>query len=227
MRFAVIISHKQSDYIGKFVDTLSIELSRMVFVFDAMDESDIATVNKHSVSFVTVPTAGNRAANRNAGLKFLETKYELADGDVVEFYDGDRIPVSVMDWNADWSHDVDLFTCEIDKRLEKLAIGPVSTGTLCNPFYSCGFSMKVSAIRKVEMVNNGNLFDDSFAGWGCEDQFLGLQCAKLNLSVRLSDRVVLAGAVGGDEISHRNYKDSLQHYVNRAISAGLFPFVRK
>ena len=119
--------------------------------------------------------------------------------------------------------DVLLYTCENDKRLRKLIPGLVSTNTLCNPFYSCGFAIKYSAIKHIEEINNGNLFNEEFIGWGCEDQYLGLQCAKLELNVVLTTDTVLSGSVGGDELTHDNYGETLQQYVNITIKHGFFP----
>lgn len=178
--------------------------------------------NIPGASAVVMPVAGNRSANRNAGLAYVERVFHPSDADVIEFFDGDRVPVRYTP-NFPANADVVLYVCEQDKRLLKLKPGYVQTNTLCNPFYSCGFAMKYGAIGRIEEFNGGCLFNEDFRGWGCEDQYLGLQCAKLGLSVYLSDQVCLAGRVGGDELSHDNYGAVLQQYVDITRANGLFP----
>ena len=81
-------------------------------------------------------------------------------------------------------------------------------------------------IKEIYRVNSGKLFDESFTGWGCEDQFLGVMCGSLGAKVCLCDTVVLSGKVGGDELSHPDYLGSLQHYINRLRECNIFPHAK-
>lgn len=220
MYYTVVISHNQTDYISQFVSRL--KSHKIVFVFDNPTQADLNVVHKSGIDYVIMHSMGNRSANRNAGLALIEANYSLSDDDIIEFYDGDRIPLKYSE--KDFSDiDVLLYTCEKDKRLLKIKPGKVVTNTLCNPFYSCGFGIKYSAVKKIEDFNDGFLFNSEFKGWGCEDQYLGLQCDKLGLSVYLTDDICLAGQVGGDELSHENYMAVLQQYIDITRSNGLFP----
>lgn len=221
MRYQVVISHNQSRFVDRFSDIFGNE--RIVFVFDAMDEYDIRAMERnHNVNIVTVRTPGNRSANRNAGLAYVMSHFAVSDDDIVEFFDGDRFPVCYSPRELG-DIDVLLYPCENDKRFEKLKPGPVSTRWVSNPFYSCGFAIKVSAIRKIEALNGGKLFKEEFREWGCEDQYLGMQCHLSGLNVVLDSRTVLAGTVGGDELSHPNYRATLQQYVDLIRANGMFP----
>ena len=221
MRYSIIISHEQAEYACRFDSILGD--SRLVFVFDAFSGADEEAMrNIPGAASVIMESAGNRSANRNAGLSYVERKFHPADDDVIEFFDGDRVPVTYCPPDMG-DADVLLYTCEHDKRLQKLHPGKVTTETLCNPFYSCGFAMRYRAIRKIEELNGGRLFNETFRGWGCEDQYLGLQCAKLGLSVYLDGNVRLEGKVGGDEFLHANYGEILQQYVDITRANGLFP----
>lgn len=221
MLYTVVISHHQSTYINSFGRLFGDR--NVVFVFDALTDDDISVIGSYpSFHAVSVIGSGNRSRNRNAGLSYIENNFRPSDDDIIEFFDGDRVPVKYAGpcmSNAD----VLLYTCENDKRLMKLVPGPVLTNTLCNPFYSCGFAIKYSAIKKIKTINNENLFNEEFLGWGCEDQYLGLQCAKLDFRILLTDMTVLAGSVGGDELSHDNYGDTLQQYIDITLKNGLFP----
>lgn len=220
MYYTVIISHNQTDYIPRFLSAFNSR--KIIFVFDEPTQNDLDIVHGANIDYVIMPKVGNRSANRNAGLLYIEKNNILSDDDIIEFYDGDRIPVKYEE--KDFSNiDVLLYTCEQDKRLIKLKPGKVVTDTLCNPFYSCGFGIKYSAVKKIKELNNGTLFNAEFKGWGCEDQYLGLQCNKLGLSIYLTNDICLAGQVGGDELSHENYIDVLQQYIDITRNTGLFP----
>ena len=223
MRYSVVISHHQSAYIPRFVRVLN---NNVVFVFDDMQQEDVEQVCLAGARYVCNPVVGNRTMNRNLGLSELERITTLSNDDWIEFFDGDRVPIvynigeNLSDFN------VFLYICESDKRLEKLKPGPVNVNILCNPFYSCGFRIKYGLIKEIYRVNRGKLFDESFTGWGCEDQFLGVMCGSLGAKVCLCDTVVLSGKVGGDEISHPDYLGSLQHYIDRLRECNIFPHAK-
>lgn len=219
MRYRVIISHNQTESIRKFQRGCP-----TVFVFDAPTKDDIVECTMMGYDNVIMPVAGNRSANRNAGLACIMHKYDLSDTDAVEFFDGDRFPVVYdADKVSSMLNDTDvlLYTCRDDARFERIAVpeeGSVvcDTGRICNPFYSCGFAMKVSAIGKVVAKNggNGHLFEPRFTRWGCEDQYLGIECANIGIRVAITREVVVNGSVGGDSGSHFDYRESLQQYVD-------------
>lgn len=224
MFYHVVISHNQTEHIHKFP-------KGSVFVFDAPTAEDIKECDRLGYPHVIVPQSGNRGANRNAGLSYVLSKYNPDMGDIVEFFDGDRYPIqyhpeavfSLMLKNC--IHAM-LYTCDNDSRLQKICVNPegatfVDTGTLCNPFYSCGFAMRVSAIHAIEAYNNGYLFEPRFTLWGCEDQFLGLVCDHLHLSVALTRETMLNGNVGGDAVMHANYRESLQQYIDTIVARNL------
>lgn len=214
----IVISHHQSDYLCKFPDGA-------LFVFDDPTDVGISYCIENERQYTVVGKSGNRGHNRNAGLTVLLDTTDLQDDDIIEFFDGDRFPVlydidSVCKDMERHSFDAVLYMCMNDERNKRLDIPDGRTAivglcTLSNPFYSCGFAMKVSAIRKIMEYNGGTrLFEDSFTHWGCEDQFLGLICGKLGLRVAITRKVVLNGSVGGDSDRHHDYIDSLQEYVN-------------
>lgn len=219
MIYQVILSHNQTENIRKFPCGCS-----TVFVFDAPTKEDLDECAAHGCSYVCLPVAGNRGANRNAGLQKVLNEFNPNFDDYVEFFDGDRFPTA---YNPDKvlrlmeKHNIQcmLYSCEQDKRHKKIDVPSegavlVDTGTLCNPFYSCGFIMRVSAILEVMAFNNGFLFEPRFTRWGGEDQFLGLMCEYLKLRVAITNETLLNGRVGGDADQHNDYHESLQTYID-------------
>ena len=220
MIYHIVLSHKQTEYINKFPEN-------SVFVFDDPSEEDIIYCKRNNITYVISSEKGNRSINRNTGISFILSNYKVSDNDIIEFFDGDRYPTTynfekVLELIENNSLDIMLYTCKNDMRLSKIYVpiegaAIIDTGTMCNPFYSCGFAIKISAIKKIQEINNGNLFEPSFIYWGGEDQYLGLLCDKLNLKVAITTEVTLNGNVGGDAVSHSNYRETLQNYVNLII----------
>lgn len=219
MLYRVVLSHNQTESIHRFPSGCS-----TMFVFDAPTEGDVAECCRHGCAYTSVPTAGNRGANRNAGLQKVVEAFRPGPGDYVEFFDGDRYPIKyspnrVVDLME--RHDIQctLYTCEDDSRFEKIHVPEsgatvVDTGTLCNPFYSCGFIMQMAAIQEIMAFNGGYLFEPRFTRWGSEDQYLGLVCDCLKHKVAITREVVLNGSVGGDCGSHQEYRETVQLYVD-------------
>lgn len=224
MIYRVIISHNQTEQITKFANFFN-DMSHTVFVFDSPTDSDIEIAERLKLQYTMPNINGNRPLNRNTGLAYLMSKYTLVDSDVVEFFDGDRVPVRYC-YNCldDW--DVLLFMCEKDARADHYEPGLVDNWMLCNPFYSCGFAIKYGAISRVCLKTGGCLFDEDFTGWGCEDQFLGLLCNSLGMKILLYDGVILNGSVGGDAVNHDGYRDSLQTYINKLLKYKIFPHIK-
>lgn len=224
MLYHVVISHRQTEHLGKFPEG-------SIYVFDSITDGDIFACSKRGCAYVAVPQAGNRGFNRDAGLSYIMEHYTPADDDVVEFFDGDRYPVAYAPDATLSAMRIDgidcmLYSCNKDSRHARIYVplkgfSVVDTGTLCNPFYSCGFAMKVGAIRKVMAFNGGGLFEHRFTKWGCEDQYLGLVCDKLGLRVALTCETLLNGSVGGDQFVHPDYRESLQQYVDLIREKGL------
>lgn len=217
MIYRVVISHHQAAYLESFRKLFS-----FVAVFDEMDTFDCVAVRKFGLQDIeTVPVSGNRSVNRNAGYLKLSSVAPLALDDIVEFYDGDRVPtlydpVYVEQTMREHNLGALLYMCPNDTRqsLTGNDFKIVDTGTLINPFYACGFAMTVAAIEHVRAFNNGPLFRPEFTGWGCEDQYLGITCAHLNIRVGLTPKIQLSGAVGGDSDFHAHYRETLQEYIN-------------
>jgi len=219
MIYRVVLSHHQTENIRKFPSGCS-----TVFVFDDPIQEDIDECNAHGCSHVCMPVAGNRGANRNAGLQKVLSTFKPNPDDYVEFFDGDRFPTtynpdSVLRLMEKYDIHCMLYSCGNDARHTKIYVPLegatiVDTGTLCNPFYSCGFIMRVSAILDVIAFNNGVFFEQRFTTWGNEDQYLGLVCEHLKHKVALTCETLLNGKVGGDSDSHQDYRESLQTYVD-------------
>lgn len=219
MIYRVVLSHHQTENIRKFPSGCS-----TVFVFDDPIQEDIDECNEHGCSHVCMPVAGNRGANRNAGLQKVLSTFKPKPDDYVEFFDGDRFPTtynpdSVLRLMEKYDIHCMLYSCGNDARHTKIYVPLegatiVDTGTLCNPFYSCGFIMRVSAILDVIAFNNGVFFEQRFTTWGNEDQYLGLVCEHLKHKVALTCETLLNGKVGGDSDSHQDYRESLQTYVD-------------
>lgn len=219
MIYRVVLSHHQTENIRKFPSGCS-----TVFVFDDPIQEDIDECNAHGCSHVCMPVAGNRGANRNAGLQKVLSTFKPKPDDYVEFFDGDRFPTtynpdSVLRLMEKYDIHCMLYSCGHDARHTKIYVPLegatiVDTGTLCNPFYSCGFIMRVSAILDVIAFNNGVFFEQRFTTWGNEDQYLGLVCEHLKHKVALTCETLLNGKVGGDSDSHQDYRESLQTYVD-------------
>jgi hypothetical protein len=195
-----------------------------VFVLDAPTEDDLDICKNNGLLYTVVGSAGNRGKNRNTGLQYIVQHFNLSDDDIIEFFDGDRYIVRSNE-NAltvlfDQEHvDGVLYTCDNDARLTKYNVPMngamvLDTGTLCNPFYSCGFGIKYGAIKKIIEYNDGEFFVEIFNKWGCEDQFMGLVCDQLDLNIAITTEIQLNGNVGGDQHAHDDYKESLQHYVD-------------
>ena len=219
MIYRVVLSHHQTENIRKFPSGCS-----TVFVFDDPIQEDIDECNAHGCSHVCMPVAGNRGANRNAGLQKVLSTFKPKPDDYVEFFDGDRFPTtynpdSVLRLMEKYDIHCMLYSCGNDARHTKIYVPLegatiVDTGTLCNPFYSCGFIMRVSAILDVIAFNNGVFFEQRFTTWGNEDQYLGLVCEHLKHKVAITCETLLNGTVGGDSDSHQDYRESLQTYVD-------------
>lgn len=219
MLYRVVLSHNQTENIRKFPGGCS-----TVFVFDAPTKEDLDECTAHGCSYVLMPVAGNRGANRNAGLQKVLTTFKPNYDDYVEFLDGDRFPITynpekVLRIMEEHGIQCMLYSCGQDARHEKVYVPLegatiVDTGTLCNPFYSCGFVMRVSAILEVMAFNDGFLFEPRFTKWGSEDQYLGLVCEHLKQKVAITCETLLNGRVGGDSDFHQDYRESLQTYVD-------------
>lgn len=219
MLYRVILSHHQTENIRKFPHD-----ERTVFVFDAPTAEDIKECEALGCHYVLMPSAGHRGMNRNTGLQFILREFSPDYNDYVEFFDGDRYPTEynpekVLNLMRTYSIDCMLYSCEHDARHQKIFVPlsgatVVDTGTLCNPFYSCGFCMRVGAIQDVMAYNHGFLFEPRFNKWGSEDQFLGLECEHLHLCVAMTNETLLNGKVGGDSDQHQDYRESLQTYVD-------------
>ena len=221
MIYRVITSHSQSEHLSKFPICVP---PTTVAVFDAYTDADAQCCHDLGIMPVIVSQSGNRGANRNAGLQYLLDGALLAPDDIIEFLDGDRFPICYDLWTVrslicTHSLDVLLYCCSTDARTQRIAVPPkgailLDTGTLCNPFYSCGFAVKFSAIDRILKFNDGHLFEPRFTEWGCEDQYLGLICAHLGLRVALTAEIRLNGCVGGDSDNHPGYRASLQQYID-------------
>lgn len=222
--YRVIISHLQSDSLAEFPPD-----ENTVVVLDAPTESDLDACARNGYRIRVMLSSGNRGSNRNAGLHRVYDLYHPSDTDIVEFLDGDRYPVaydpSTLDVLRDGRADCLLYSCESDTRPVRYGLGTgisiVDTGTLCNPFYSCGFAMTLSAIRRVEGYNGGAFFEPRFDRWGCEDQYMGLVCSVLGIRCAFTDRTVLHGEVGGDSFRHPDYRLALQTYVDLVRERGI------
>lgn len=219
MLYRVILSHNQTENIRKFPHD-----QQTVFVFDAPTADDIKECEAIGCRYVVMPSAGHRGMNRNTGLQYILDTFSPSYDDYVEFFDGDRYPTEynidrVLDLMRGNHIDCMLYSCEHDSRHHKIFV-PLSgatlvdTGILCNPFYSCGFCMRVGAIQDVIAYNNGFLFEPRFTRWGSEDQFLGLECDYLHLRVAITVETLLNGSVGGDADQHSDYREALQTYVD-------------
>lgn len=219
MLYRVIISHNQTQNIRQFPGGCC-----TVFVLDAPTSEDIDECTAHGCSYVTMSASGNRGANRNAGVQKVLSTFKPSDDDYIEFFDGDRFPtrynpekvLSIMEM-----HNIQcmLYSCGTDARHEKIEVPEegatlVDTGTLCNPFYSCGFVMRVSAILGIMKFNKGYLFEPRFTRWGSEDQYIGLICEHLKYRVAITRETILNGEVGGDCDAHQDYRESIQTYVD-------------
>jgi len=225
MLYHIVISHNQTEHISKFP-------KGSVFVFDDPTGADTLECDKYGNPYVLVPQTGNRGMNRNAGLSYVLSHYNVVDDDIIEFFDGDRFPkeynpTKVIELMDKHNLSVMLYSCEHDKRHHKIYV-PLSngativdTGTLCNPFYSCGFAIRVSALKKIMEYNDGYFFEPRFTRWGSEDQYIGLVCDYLNLKVAITLDVMLNGNVGGDELKHPDYRESLQQYIDIVMARNL------
>lgn len=219
MLYRVILSHNQTENIRKFPHD-----DHTVFVFDAPTAEDIKECEALGCHYVLMPSAGHRGMNRNTGLQFILREFSPDYNDYVEFFDGDRYPTEynpekVLNLMRTYSIDCMLYSCEHDARHQKVFVPlsgatVVDTGTLCNPFYSCGFCMRVGAIQDVMAYNHGFLFEPRFNKWGSEDQYLGLVCDYLRQKVAITCETLLNGKVGGDSDQHQDYRESLQTYID-------------
>ena len=218
MIFRVIISHHQTEFIHHFPS------NNVTMVFDDITSEDIDKCKECQFNYTKSDLIGNRSKNRNVGVKYLSEHYNLSDDDIIEFFDGDRYPIkynifSAIDLMTRHDLSVMLYTCQSDSRNDLYKIPEtgaleVDTGILSNPFYSCGFAMKVSAIESVMKINKAHtLFNEEFTKWGIEDQYLGIQCHALGLKAAITKEVELNGKVGGDCEEHKDYLRSLEQYL--------------
>lgn len=220
MLYRVIISHNQTDALKLFP-----KVGYTVVVLDSPSNMDLHTCTSLGYHVVRAEQSGNRGYNRNVGLSYILNNFIVEPTDTIEFLDGDRYPISsysidsVETIMAHNNLDCLLYTCDIDARLKTIEVPSsgtrvIDTGTICNPFYSCGFAIKMSAINRIMAFNKGSFFEPKFTKWGCEDQFMGLECYNLNLVVGLTTAIKLNGNVGGDSCIHFDYRESLQTYVD-------------
>lgn len=219
MIYTVIISHHQSEWICRFPFHGS-----TVVVLDDPTDADFESCDKAGYDSICMYVQGNRGKNRNAGIDYILETYRPSSTDVIQCFDGDRIPIKYNEqyiMNAMSAHSIGilLFTCEHDQRLKKINLAVdstaiIDTGVICNPFYSCGFAATVDSIKRIKACNCDSLFNPRFKEWGCEDQFTGLLCYQCGIRVGLTNKIQLRGSVGGDENTHECYRDSLQEYID-------------
>lgn len=212
----VVISHHQTEYIGRF------DFTDAVFVFDDPLPEDLKAAYGRPV--ITMPSPGNRSANRNAGLGYW-LKQHLADDAIIEFFDGDRFPIRYGDPSIEMRKigtDILLYPCEGDIRLGYARPGtPIYVKGPGNAFFSCGFAIYKRTIDKIMEFNRGEFFCEAFKGWGGEDQYMGTVAGHLGIPCALSAETVLNGSVGGDEGSHPDYINALATYIKLSIKNGM------
>ena len=212
----VVISHQQTEYISHF------SFPDTVFVFDAPTPEDLKCAG--DLPIITMKKAGNRSANRNAGLAYWAPHLTEPDA-IIEFFDGDRFPIKYEDPAAEMAAtgaDILLYPCEKDIRFgyakpgaELYMKGPG------NAFFSCGLAIRKSAIDKIVAFNKGDFFCEAFSGWGGEDQYMGTVAAHLGLKCVLSAKTVLNGSVGGDEGEHPDYIQATTMYLQMVLKNGM------
>lgn len=212
----VIISHHQAEYLSRF------SFPDAAFVFDDPAPEDFRGAGSHP--FIVMEKAGSRSANRNAGLKYWLSLASDKNG-IIEFFDGDRFPVQYEEPLAEMDKaqaDILLYPCEKDIRLVYARPGDVlymkGPG---NPFFSCGFAIRMPAIHKIMEFNKGEFFSTAFSGWGGEDQYMGTVAAHLGLKCVLSANTVLNGSVGGDEGEHPDYMQAMTTYMQLVLKNGM------
>lgn len=215
IKMKVVISHLQAEYISRF------DFPDTVFVFDSPTREDLAEVGDRP--FVTMAKAGNRSANRNAGLAYWSSQ---AAGDaIIEFFDGDRFPVRYGDPAIEMESsgaDILLYPCENDIRLAYARPGAhLYMKGPGNPFFSCGFAIRRNAIDRIVAFNHGEFFCEEFSGWGGEDQYMGTVAAHLGLKCVLSSHTLLNGSVGGDEGTHPDYIHATTTYIQLVLKNGM------
>lgn len=211
----VVISHRQSEYIRHF------NFADTVFVFDDPTPDDLKYAAGHPI--ITMKTAGNRSANRNAGLAYWHD--DAGNNSIIEFFDGDRFPIKYAEPEKEMSAtgaDILLYPCEKDIRFgyAKAGVELYMKGP-GNPFFSCGLAIRKDAIDKIIEFNKGEFFCEEFSGWGGEDQYMGTVAAHLGLKCVLSANTILNGSVGGDEGAHPDYIKAITTYLQLAIKNGM------
>ena len=212
----IVISHHQTEYIRHF------NFADIVFVFDDPTPDDLAAASDHHV--ITMGQAGNRSANRNAGLAYWLSQNPEDDA-IIEFFDGDRFPIRYADPAAEMSAlgaDILLYPCEKDIRKAYAKPGtPIYIKGPGNAFFSCGFAIYKKTIDMIMAFNDGAFFSEEFKGWGGEDQYMGTVAGHLGIRCALSAKTTLNGSVGGDEGAHPDYIQAMTTYIKLAIRKGM------
>lgn len=212
----VIISHHQTEYISCF------NFQDAVFVFDDPTPEDLKETGGRPS--ITMGKAGNRSANRNAGLSYW-MHHPISEAPIVEFFDGDRFPVKYREPAAEMETtgaDILLYPCEADIRFKYAKPGDhLYMKGPGNPFFSCGFAIRKKAIDEIVAFNKGKFFCEAFSGWGGEDQYMGTVAAHLGLKCVLSAYTLLNGSVGGDEGAHPEYVQATTTYIQLVLKNGM------
>lgn len=223
----VIINKDQEVAIPLMVEALKKQLpnTERCFVLDrCVDKSKQILIDLGEKFVENHEGVGFCAATaRNLGLNNVNINNDVL------FLDGDRIPYNLsidLIQQALDTFDLTLIKCEIDKArpwfTDSFRSNP-HYHTFNNCVWSCGFSIRRSAIENIKTINNGRLFNELFNGrWGYEDLNLGDMALVLNLTCgAFPDFTYLDGELYIPEIL-RTVERTQQHNIRKLLRMALF-----
>lgn len=193
----VIIGQNEGAYAKRIVSSIPLTW-KVIYVADRCTDNtidELIEVESERPNLVAIDTTkygldGRQTSFcRNLGLSYCD------EGADVLFIDGDRYIVDgdIESLLNDCRYDTLCLPVEQDKRTPESFL--FNQGRLNNGFFSCGLFIKYHAIKMIQSMQNGQLFNEDLqAYWGIEDTSLGDLVYHLNLSSALTDKVHLRGS---------------------------------
>lgn len=213
----VIISKDQEASLPPMLAALRAQLpdASRVWVLDRCTDGSLGyLLGEHETTVTKSKGRGFEAgAARNLGLAAVDEGYDVL------FLDGDRVPAGLSHELLAAALDLYDFTlvkAEKDKGRPWFAEGFVENpamGMFWNSFYTCGTLARAPAIKEVQALNHGNLFNPLLNGaYGCEDLYLGDMAYHIGLSCGgFPASCYLKGEVGVLDGDYKRFRMEEQH----------------
>jgi hypothetical protein len=205
----VVISRNQRSALERMLAALEAQVPECprIFVLDRCTDDSQAFLEGRGERFLakTSGFAFEAGATRDAGLALVDPGHDVL------FLDADRAPVNL---SPDLLEEA---LARFDLCLLKGAEDPLrpwfapefrlnpAMGHLQNGVFTCGFSIRRTAMETIRKFQDGRLFHPAFDGvWGCEDNYLGDLVRVLGLCCGgFPDTTFVQGVVGDNDAAYK------------------------